>query len=84
MSGFEALYFNVLMDFSLGWAKKSKEGALLIALKLRQYACIMETAVEKIGAGCQCRSSRVCPDFVLHPEFVLHLSSLCLEYVLVH
>ena len=38
----------------------------------------------KSGAGYQCRSSRVCPDFVLCPEFVLHLSSLCLEYVLIH
>ena len=36
------------------------------------------------GAGCQCRSSRVCPAFVLYPEFVLHMSSLCLDNVLVH
>ena len=36
-----------------------------------------------IGAGGQCGSSRVCPDFVLCLDFVHNMSSLCLDYVLV-
>ena len=34
------------------------------------------------GAGGQCQSPRVCPDFVPGPEFVHNMSSLCLDYVL--
>lgn len=51
ISSFQIGACNELIDSSLGWVKKSKEGTLLIALKLRQYACIMETAVEEIYYG---------------------------------
>ena len=37
----------------------------------------------KLGAGCQCGSSRVCPHFVLCLDFVQNMSILCLDYVLV-
>ena len=43
-----------LIDFFISdlWlGKKSKKGALSIAPKLRQYACIMETAGEEIYYG---------------------------------
>ena len=38
---------------------------------------------KNVDAGGQCWSSRVWPDFVLYPDFVHNVPSLCLDYVLV-
>ena len=59
-------------------------GYVVMMSMCRPRVALFTVLISVFGAGCQCRSSRVCPDFVLCPEFVLHLSSLCLEYVLVH
>ena len=78
----EAEISCMLLGIPFGGAGKLQKNSETLIKHCTKPLTQVATCTSFLGAGCQCWSSRVCPDFVLSPDFIQLMSSLCPEYVL--